>query len=92
MIPGKTPGRRPRGGSCGTSRLTLTPTHNIQADAGERKGSQQPEGVQVSQHRNMALRRDEHADGNYNGEQNREMRCSPQRIALLDKLRKELHA
>lgn len=66
--------------------------HNIQTSARERKGSQQPEGVQVSQHRQMALRRDKHDDGNGNGEQQSEMWCSPQPIALLDKRRKELHA
>src|SRR5690348_7485964 len=92
VIAGKTPGLRPGGGACRTRRLALAAAHNIQPGAREREGSQQPEGVQVTQHRNMALGCNEYADGNGNGQQKREMRRSPQRIALLDKLREELHA
>src|SRR6185312_15614013 len=92
VIAGKTPGRSPRGGACSTRRLALAATHDIQAHARERKGSQQPEGVQISQHHNMALRRNEHADRNNNSEEYREMRRSPQFITLLDKPREELHA
>ena len=81
-----------RGHSFGTRRLAFAATHYIQAYTGECKGSQQSESVQVTKDRNSALHRDEHADGDSDGEENREMRCSPQLIALLDKLREELHA
>jgi len=50
------------------------------------------QGHRATKDRNSALHRDEYTDGNSDGEENREMRCSPQLIALLDKLWEELHA
>src|SRR5450755_1161023 len=73
----KTSDQRLRGNVLGMRRLALTITDNIQAHAGQRKGSQQPKGVQISKNYDSAMYHDKHTDGYSNGEENREMRRAP---------------
>ena len=76
----------------GMSRTAFAVADDVQTDACDGEGSQQPKGVHVPQDVDLAVHQQQHSDRNADSEGNRPVWRPTETIALQDKFWEELHA
>ena len=76
----------------GSSSPAFAVADDVQSEACDGEGSQQPKGVHVPQDVDLAVHQHQHSDGNADSESNRPVWRPAEPIALEDKFGEELHA
>ena len=78
--------------SGGSSSPAFAVADDVQSEACDGEGSQQPKGVHVPQDVDLTVHQHQHSDGNADSKSNRPVWRPAEPIALQDKFGEELHA